>query len=59
MSNDGKLIAVMGYYKPWREWVLYPEPQTVWSDECLVAITGYLQRMKRPNAQASATEAVR
>jgi hypothetical protein len=55
MSNDDKLIAVMGYYKPWREWVLYPEPQTVWSDDCLAAITGYLQKMRRPNAKGSAT----
>lgn len=51
MSNDNKIIAVIGYYKPWREWVLYPEPNTVWSTECLSAINTHLARMGgRPNA---------
>lgn len=45
MSNDGKIIAVLGYYKPWREWVLYPEPRTVWSHECLEAIKREIQRL--------------
>ena len=49
MSNDNKLIAVIGYYKPWREWVLYPEPRTVWSADCLAAIKDHLARMSRPN----------
>lgn len=51
MSNDNKLIAVIGYYKPWREWVLYPEPKTVWSADCLVAIKDHLARMSRPNGK--------
>jgi hypothetical protein len=53
MSNDNKLIAVIGYYKPWREWVLYPEPKTVWSTDCLDAIKEHLARMSRPNAERS------
>ena len=59
MSNDNKLIAVIGYYKPWREWVLYPEPKTVWSADCLVAIKDHLARMSRPNGQAHPTAAER
>lgn len=51
MSNDNKLIAVIGYYKPWREWVLYPEPKTVWSTDCLAAIKEHLARMSRPSDQ--------
>lgn len=47
MSNDNKLIAVIGYYKPWREWVLYPEPKTVWSTDCLVAIKSHLAWMSK------------
>lgn len=46
MSNDGKLIAVIGYYKPWRQWVLYPEPKTVWSTDCLASIKEHLEGMK-------------
>jgi len=45
ISNDNKLIAIIGYYKRWREWVLYPQPNTVWSTDCLVAIKDYLARM--------------
>jgi hypothetical protein len=45
MSNDGKLIGVIVYYKPWKEWVLYPQPKTVWSKECLFVIGGYLESL--------------
>ena len=47
MSNDNKLIAIIGYYKPWREWVLYPQPNTVWSTDCLVAIKSHLAWMSK------------
>ena len=51
MSNDSKLIAIIGYYKPWREWVLYPQPNTVWSTDCLAAINAHLAVLgSRPNA---------
>lgn len=53
MSNDNKLIAILGYYKPWREWVLYPQPNTVWSTDCLAAINEHLARMSRPNTEVS------
>lgn len=53
MSNDNKLIAVLGYYKPWRQWVLYPQPNTVWSTDCLAAINAHLEVLgSRPNDQA-------
>lgn len=42
MSNDNKLIAILGYYRPWRQWVLYPQPNTVWSTDCLAAINEHL-----------------
>lgn len=45
MSNDNKLIAIIGYYRPWREYVLYPQPNTVWSSECLAAIKAHLKWM--------------
>ena len=54
MSNDNKLIAVIGYYKPWREWVLYPEPKTVWSTDCLLAIKNHLDGMGRLTAEEAA-----
>jgi hypothetical protein len=47
MSNDNKLIAIIGYYKPWREWVLYPEPKTMWSADCLMAIKTHLSGMMK------------
>lgn len=52
MSNDNKLIAVIGYYKPWLEWVLYPQPNTVWSTDCLAAIKSHLVSMG-PNIKMS------
>ena len=56
LSNANKLIAIIGYYKPWREWVFYPQPNTVWSTECLVAIKSHLAWMSKavqgPNDQA-------
>jgi len=42
MSNDHKLIAVLSYDKRWREWVLNPEPNTMWSGECLASIHAQL-----------------
>jgi len=50
MSNDNKLIAILGYYKSWRQWVLYPQPNTVWSTDCLAAINAHLEALgSRPN----------
>lgn len=59
MSNDNKLIAIIGYYRPWREYVLYPQPNTVWSNECLSAIKAHLKWMSgltkyyEPNSKVS------
>jgi len=54
VSNDNKLIAILGYYKPWREWVLYPQPNTVWSADCLAAINDHLAVLgSRPNSERS------
>jgi hypothetical protein len=54
MSNDNKLIAILGYYKPWRQWVLYPQPNTVWSTDCLAAINAHLTVLgSRSNAEVS------
>lgn len=54
MSNDNKLIAILGYYKPWRQWVLYPQPNTVWSTDCLAAINAKLEALgSRPNPEVS------
>ncbi len=54
MSNDNKLIAILGYYKAWRQWVLYPQPNTVWSTDCLAAINDHLASLgSGPNAKVS------
>jgi hypothetical protein len=51
ISNDGKLIAILGYYKAWRQWVMYPQPNTVWSEDCLQAIREHLKQLVQvPNA---------
>lgn len=52
MSNDNKLIAILGHYKPWKQWVMYPQPNTVWSTDCLAAINAHLVVLgSRPNAE--------
>lgn len=55
ISNDGKLIAILGYYKAWRQWVMYPQPNTVWSEDCLQAIREHLKQLGQvPNDQVLA-----
>lgn len=45
LSNDDKLIAILGYCKPWQEWVMHPEPNTVWSADCLASIRELLNTL--------------
>lgn len=51
ISNHNQIIGIIGKYDPWNQWVLYPQPQTVWSHECLDAIRGELLKLNTPNKQ--------
>jgi hypothetical protein len=45
ISNDGRLIGIIIYHNGWMEWALCPQPNTVWSADCLDALREYLKRM--------------
>lgn len=47
-ANNNDVLAVLRYYPPWRQWVLVPEPDTVWSHDCLEAVR---QELVRRNAK--------
>ncbi len=36
--RSGALIGMVRWYGPWRQYVLFPEPMTVWSKGCLADI---------------------
>lgn len=42
LANDDSEIGVLKYYPRWKQWVLIPGKDTVWSHECLEAIRQHL-----------------
>ena len=38
-------LARIQWYGPWRQYVMEPEPQTVWNDGCLVSVLTFLRQL--------------
>ena len=47
-GNNNDVLCVLQYYPPWRQWVMIPEPDTVWSHDCLDAVRKELVRRNQP-----------
>ena len=43
--RSGRLIAYLAWYGPWRQYCLYPEPQTVFNTSCIESITAALKTL--------------
>ena len=52
-SKRGDLLGYVDYYKPWRQHVFNPEPNTVLSHDCLAALVAFLRAPpRRPSPPA-------
>ncbi len=44
-NKSSKQIGVIYWYHPWRQFVFYPEIDTVWSDDCLTNIKDAIKKI--------------
>jgi len=40
-------LARIEWYFPWRQYVFYPEPETVYNDGCLETIIAFIKRLNK------------
>ena len=43
-------LALIKWYGPWRQYVLEPEPETVWNKDCLNDVSAFLWRLMQLRA---------
>jgi len=39
----GNVLGVIRWYGPWRQYVFYPEKDTIWNKDCLDDVKNFLQ----------------
>jgi len=44
-DSDGRYIAYLEWYAPWRQYVMNAESAAVLSHDCLTAIAGFCQKL--------------
>jgi hypothetical protein len=50
LSSGGDMLGIIKWYSAWRQYVLFPQPETVFNSECLKDITAFLvARMRERN----------
>ena len=40
-KSGGDLLGLISWYGPWRQYVFQPQPQTVFSHDCMLSISRY------------------
>lgn len=55
-THGGALLAIISWYSPWRQYVMFPLRNTVWNPECLRTIIEFIDGLmeERRRAKASA-----
>ena len=48
-------LGVLEYKKQWREWELCPEPNTGWTNQCLLDVSDFIKQL--PNAKGGRVQA--
>ncbi len=46
-NKSGDKLGDIEYYKDWKCWIFQPEISTIFSDDCLLEIQGFLTRKNR------------
>lgn len=42
-KNHGTTLATIAWYGAWRQYVLYPQPSTIWNKGCLSDVAKFLE----------------
>jgi hypothetical protein len=45
--HEGSRLGIIKWYSNWRCYVLYPDWQTIWSDDCLQELKDYITMLNR------------
>lgn len=41
-TRDGSYLGIVRWHGPWRKYVLFPQPDTIWSPDCLADVAGFI-----------------
>jgi len=52
-NKSGSQLGILSYYKPWKRYVLMPEAETVFSDDCLEDIQSFMRQLVKPSGGRS------
>lgn len=47
-KRAGDLLAEITWYADWRRWVMSPSFDTVWSEDCLRDVAGFMAGLRAP-----------
>lgn len=50
--RHGDLLATIAWYPGWRQYVLRPEPGTIWNVGCLAVVEGFIGAQMRERARS-------
>jgi hypothetical protein len=50
--NSHALLGTIAWYPAWRQYVIWPETQTLFNHECLTRIAAFLFQRNRDHAEA-------
>lgn len=53
-DSDGRYIAYLEWYAPWRQYVMNAESTAVFSPDCLTEIAGFCRRLTGQTSQCAA-----
>jgi hypothetical protein len=45
-KSQGVVLGYISWQSSWRQYAIKTEPNTVWNDECLDFISGFLKKLK-------------
>ena len=51
-SSNGDPIGLIEWYARWRQYAMTPEPETVFSADCLRDLAGFCERLNREQLKA-------
>lgn len=46
-KSSGDLLGIIKWYGPWRQYVLHPEPYTLWNKGCLSDVNDHMDELMR------------
>ena len=54
-KHHGTCLATVKWYGPWRQYAMFPEPETIWNIGCLAEISAFVEGLMRDRSRGRTT----